>query len=59
MWNAWNLGDRYWQLAPTVKKFILPGGTPIASSLHIRRTVVRRAVTMTLNDEINHEAPDI
>ncbi|PTX64562.1 ATP:cob(I)alamin adenosyltransferase [Melghirimyces profundicolus] len=52
--------DRCLQEAPSVKKFILPGGTPVASSLHICRTVVRRAerraVTLTLNDEINHEA---
>lgn len=55
------LVDHYLQQAPTVKKFILPGGTPIASSLHICRTVVRRAerraVTLThKGEEINHEA---
>ncbi|MDR6224137.1 cob(I)yrinic acid a,c-diamide adenosyltransferase [Desmospora profundinema] len=52
--------DEFLAEAPPVKKFILPGGTSIASALHICRTVVRRAerraVTLTLQGEINGEA---
>lgn len=35
--------DYYWKQCPTIDKFILPGGTQLASSLHIARTVTRRA----------------
>jgi cob(I)alamin adenosyltransferase len=51
--------DEFLSQAPSVKKFILPGGTPIASALHICRTVVRRAerraVTLAGLEEINGE----
>ncbi|SFS53280.1 cob(I)yrinic acid a,c-diamide adenosyltransferase [Marininema halotolerans] len=52
--------DIYLEQTPAVKKFILPGGTSIAAALHICRTVVRRAerraVTLSLVEEINDEA---
>ena len=51
--------DHYLLQAPAVKKFVLPGGTSIASALHLCRSVVRRAerraVTLTRQGEINHE----
>lgn len=42
--------DELMEEAPPLEKFILPGGTPAAASLHICRTVTRRAerVTVTL-----------
>lgn len=51
--------DHYLPQAQKVKKFILPGGTSIASALHLCRSVVRRAerrvVTLTREGELNHE----
>lgn len=40
--------------APELKRFILPGGTPAAATLHIARTVTRRAErqVVTLMNEI-------
>ncbi|GIW73786.1 MAG: cob(I)yrinic acid a,c-diamide adenosyltransferase [Phycisphaerales bacterium] len=35
--------DRYNANLPTLESFVLPGGTPQAASLHVARTVVRRA----------------
>lgn len=52
--------DQYTDEAPEIERFILPGGTPIASMLHVARTVTRRAErsivglswTASLNSEI-------
>ncbi len=35
--------DAYWKECPKINKFILPGGTPFASSLQVARTVARRS----------------
>lgn len=35
--------DRYQEIAPTFKGFVHPGGTLTAASLHIARTIARRA----------------
>lgn len=47
--------DEYIQEAPELERFILPGGTKPSASIHIARTVTRRAerlvVTLMKNDE--------
>lgn len=40
--------DTLMQEAPPLEKFILPGGSPAAASLHIARTVTRRAERCTV-----------
>ncbi|MNW39414.1 Cob(I)yrinic acid a,c-diamide adenosyltransferase [compost metagenome] len=49
--------DRYESQNPVLEKFILPGGTQLSSTLHICRTICRRAerraVTLSHNAEIN------
>lgn len=35
--------DEYEALTPPIRRFILPGGSPLAASLHVCRTVCRRA----------------
>ncbi|EHO48000.1 cob(I)yrinic acid a,c-diamide adenosyltransferase [Lentilactobacillus kisonensis] len=51
--------DRYTQAAPQVKKFILPGGSPVAAALQVARTVTRRAerriVTLKAQTAINND----
>ncbi len=39
--------DRYNEVLPKLRSFVLPGGTPGASLLHVARTVVRRAERTT------------
>lgn len=52
--------DRYETENPPLEKFILPGGTLLASSLHVCRTVCRRAerraVTLSKQAEVNSDA---
>ena len=42
---------------PSLKSFVLPGGTPAAAQLHVCRTVCRRAERRTVDcgDEVNGE----
>ncbi|MCF6093669.1 cob(I)yrinic acid a,c-diamide adenosyltransferase [Microaerobacter geothermalis] len=51
--------DRHLDSAPEVKKFILPGGHPTSSMIHICRTVTRRAerrvVSLAKVEAINEE----
>ncbi|MET3564259.1 cob(I)alamin adenosyltransferase [Enterococcus rotai] len=51
--------DKYADIPPVLTEFILPGGCPIASSLHLARTVARRAersvVRVQETEEINIE----
>jgi cob(I)alamin adenosyltransferase len=51
--------DKYDAECPPLKRFILPGGSPLAASLHICRVIARRAerlvVTLTRNQETNEE----
>ena len=51
--------DGYNQSLPHLTSFVLPGGTELATALHLARTVVRRAerrvVTLSQKDDINPE----
>lgn len=51
--------DRYLEETPELERFILPGGTQLAATLHVCRTVCRRAerrvVTLGQQKEINPE----
>lgn len=51
--------DELMDEAPPLEKFILPGGSPAAATLHIARTVTRRAErqTVTLIREIEDVSP--
>lgn len=53
--------DAYSDEAPELTKFILPGGSPAAATLHIARTVARRAErqTVTLQKELGDDVPAI
>ncbi|MHA4893035.1 ATP:cob(I)alamin adenosyltransferase, partial [Enterococcus faecium] len=35
--------DAMWSESPSLKSFVLPGGTSLAAHLHVARTVCRRA----------------
>lgn len=54
--------DRYNERLPTLRSFILPGGTPTAAALHTARTVARRAersawaAIEAYGDDVNREA---
>lgn len=51
--------DLYEEENTPLEKFILPGGTMLASTLHVCRTVCRRAerrvITLSRNTEVNQE----
>ena len=47
--------DELMEEAPPLEKFILPGGTPAAASLHIGRTITRRAERITVTLMKNEE----
>lgn len=51
--------DAYTETVPAVKKFILPGGSQVASALHVARTTTRRAerriVLLMQEEEINQD----
>jgi cob(I)alamin adenosyltransferase len=51
--------DRFDDVLPPLRAFILPGGTPAAAALHLARTVARRAerevVTLAARDPVNPE----
>jgi cob(I)alamin adenosyltransferase len=52
--------DRLEESLPKLKQFIIPGGTSVAASLHLARTVCRRAerwaVTLVAQDETHRPA---
>ncbi|WP_034552596.1 cob(I)yrinic acid a,c-diamide adenosyltransferase [Carnobacterium funditum] len=52
--------DCYAPIPPAIESFVLPGGQPVASLLHIARTVVRRAerrmVSFASEEETNPHA---
>ncbi len=45
--------------APELQKFVLPGGSPAAATLHIARTVTRRAERLTVTLLKNTEEGDV
>lgn len=51
--------DKLMEEAPALERFILPGGSPAAATLHIARTVTRRAerVTVTLMNAADDVSP--
>lgn len=51
--------DKLSEEAPALTKFILPGGSPAAATLHIARTIARRAErqTVTLMREVEDVSP--
>jgi cob(I)alamin adenosyltransferase len=51
--------DKYESETPPIRRFILPGGSPAAASLHVARTIARRAerrvVTISEQENVNLE----
>lgn len=51
--------DRYDAECPPLKRFVLPGGSPVSAALHVCRTVARRAerrvVTLAEQEPVNEE----
>jgi cob(I)alamin adenosyltransferase len=47
--------DRFNAELPALTSFVLPGGSPVASSLHVARTVCRRAEREALAAALEHE----
>jgi len=57
--NLERLIDRDWDELEPLRQFILPGGTPAASALHLARTICRRAerrvVTLGEREQVNEQ----
>ncbi|MCE7791057.1 cob(I)yrinic acid a,c-diamide adenosyltransferase [Salipaludibacillus sp. CUR1] len=50
--------DQYWEEAPPIRTFILPGGGKASANLHVCRTVARRAERLVVNiQEESDELP--
>ena len=47
--------DRFNAELPELRSFVLPGGTPVAATLHVARTICRRAERETLQAAQEHE----
>ncbi|GFN30922.1 cob(I)yrinic acid a,c-diamide adenosyltransferase [Paenibacillus xylaniclasticus] len=49
--------DAHSDAAPAIKRFILPGGSPLSASLHVCRTVCRRAERCIVTMGSEHPVP--
>jgi cob(I)alamin adenosyltransferase len=51
--------DEAEQTLPPLRAFVLPAGTPVAASLHLARTVCRRAERSVVHLAHDHEVPEL
>jgi cob(I)alamin adenosyltransferase len=51
--------DEAEQALPPLRAFVLPAGTPLATSLHLARTVCRRAERSVVHLAHAHEVPEL
>jgi cob(I)alamin adenosyltransferase len=52
--------DEFIQEAPELERFILPGGAPAAASIHIARTVTRRAERLVVSlSKADQDVPEL
>ncbi|WP_416149671.1 cob(I)yrinic acid a,c-diamide adenosyltransferase [Salipaludibacillus sp. HK11] len=49
--------DKYWEEAPELRKFILPGGEKGAAQLHVCRTIARRAERLVVKVDEQMDTP--
>ncbi|WP_096434822.1 cob(I)yrinic acid a,c-diamide adenosyltransferase [Alteribacter populi] len=49
--------DHYWEEAPEIKTFVLPGGSQPAADLHVARTVARRSERRIISVMQQEEVP--